>query len=144
MFLFTILWVIVACVAAATALKARTLAAVPLGAAAVAALAATLLGEGFLVSMFLFGIVFVLGRWVIRPAARSDRGSDARVKPGTGSLVGKPAVVVERVSNSEAVGCVRVDGEIWTARTWEDDLVLEPGDRVHVVELRGTTAIVSL
>jgi membrane protein implicated in regulation of membrane protease activity len=144
MFLFTILWVIVALAAAATALKSRTLAAVPLGAAALAALVSNLLGEGLLVSLFLFGVVFALGRWVIRPAARSDRGADARVKPGTGSLVGKPAVVVERISNSEAVGCVRVDDEIWTARTWEDELTLEPGERVHVVELRGTTAIVSL
>jgi len=143
MFLFTILWVIVALAAAATALKSSSLAALPLGAAALAALVANLLGEGVVVSVFLFGVVFALGRWVIRPAARVDRGADARVKPGTGSLVGKPAVVVERISNSEAVGCVRVDDEIWTARAWEDELILEPGARVHVVELRGTTAIVS-
>lgn len=143
MFLFTILWVAVALIAAATALKSRSLSPVPLGVAALGGLAAILLGEGSLISIFVFVVLFLLGRWVIRPAVRSEAGSDPRVKPGTGSLVGKPAVVVERISNSEAVGCVRIDDEIWTARTWEDDLVLEPGHRVHVVELRGATAIVS-
>lgn len=143
MFLFTILWVVVALLAAAASFKSRSLAPAPLGVAAFGALVANLLGEGLLVSVFVFVLLFLLGRWVIRPAVRSERGADPRLKPGTGSLVGKPAVVVERISNQEAVGCVRVDDEIWTARTWEDDLVLEPGARVHVVELRGTTAIVS-
>ena len=117
--------------------------ALPLGVAALGALIANLIGEGFVVSLFVFAVLFLLGRWVVRPAVRSERTADARVKPGTGSLVGKPAIVVERISNQEAVGCVRIDDEVWTARTWEDEIVLEPGDRVHVVELRGTTAIVS-
>jgi membrane protein implicated in regulation of membrane protease activity len=143
MFHFTILWVVVASIAAAAALKSRSLAPLPLGVAAAGAFVADVLGEGLLVSIFVLVVLFVLGRWVIRPAVRLEQGGDARVKPGTGSLVGKPAVVVERISNSEAVGCVRIDDEIWTARTWEDGEVLEPGARVHVVELRGTTAVVS-
>jgi membrane protein implicated in regulation of membrane protease activity len=41
------------------------------------------------------------------------------------------------------VGRVRLDGEIWTARTYDEDRVIEPGARVQVMEIRGATALVS-
>ena len=102
-----------------------------------------LLGGGLVVSLFVFAFVLLLGRWVIRPALRSNGADEARTRAGAGTLVGRPAVVVERIKNEEAVGCVRIDGEIWNARSWEDGSELEPGTRVHVVELRGATAVVS-
>ena len=34
---------------------------------------------------------------------------------------------VERIANAEGVGCVQLDGEIWTARAYDDDEVIEPG-----------------
>ena len=52
-------------------------------------------------------------------------------------------MVVERIANAEGVGCVKLDGEIWTARAYDDDEVIEPGTRVHVLEIRGATALVS-
>ena len=36
-------------------------------------------------------------------------------------------MVVERIANDEGVGCVRIDGEIWTARAYDDDDVIEAG-----------------
>jgi membrane protein implicated in regulation of membrane protease activity len=52
-------------------------------------------------------------------------------------------MVLERIANDEGVGCVRIDGgEVWTARTFDDDEVIEAGERVHVVEIRGATALV--
>ena len=50
--------------------------------------------------------------------------------------------MVERIVNAEGVGCVRLDGEIWTARAYDDDEIIEPGTRVHVLEIRGATALV--
>jgi membrane protein implicated in regulation of membrane protease activity len=38
---------------------------------------------------------------------------------------------------------VKLDGEIWTARAYDDDEVIEPGKRVQVLEIRGATALVS-
>jgi membrane protein implicated in regulation of membrane protease activity len=48
---------------------------------------------------------------------------------------------VERVANDE--GCVRIDGEIWTARPYDEDEVIEAGKRVQVLEIRGATALVA-
>jgi membrane protein implicated in regulation of membrane protease activity len=51
--------------------------------------------------------------------------------------------VVERIANDEDVGCVRLEGEIWRARAYDDDEVIETGTRVHVLEIRGVTAVVA-
>jgi membrane protein implicated in regulation of membrane protease activity len=32
---------------------------------------------------------------------------------------------------------------MWTARAWDEDEVLEAGKRVHVIEIRGATALVA-
>ena len=57
--------------------------------------------------------------------------------------MGKQATVLERIANGEGVGCVRLDGEVWTARAYDDDETFEAGTRVQVIEIRGATALVS-
>jgi membrane protein implicated in regulation of membrane protease activity len=56
-------------------------------------------------------------------------------------LVGRTGTVIERVASDE--GCVRIDGEIWTARPYDEDEVIEAGKRVHVLEIKGATALVA-
>ena len=65
------------------------------------------------------------------------------LRTGVAALVGREAVVLERIANDEGVGCVRLDGEVWTARSYDEDAVIEPGTRVHVMEIRGATALVA-
>jgi membrane protein implicated in regulation of membrane protease activity len=55
--------------------------------------------------------------------------------------VGKTATVVDRV-DAEG-GCVKLEGEMWSAKAYLDDEVIEPGARVQVMEIRGATALVS-
>jgi membrane protein implicated in regulation of membrane protease activity len=50
--------------------------------------------------------------------------------------------VLERIDTDAGVGCVRLDGEVWTARSYDEDRVFEPGPRVQVLEIRGATALV--
>ena len=57
----------------------------------------------------------------------SHQHSGKALKMGTAALVGQTAMVVERIANAEGVGCVKLDGEIWTARAYDDDEVIEPG-----------------
>jgi membrane protein implicated in regulation of membrane protease activity len=37
---------------------------------------------------------------------------------------------------------VRLDGEVWTARAFDEDRVIDAGEKVHVIEIRGATAMV--
>ena len=40
-------------------------------------------------------------------------------------------------------GCVKIGGEVWSARAYDEDEVMEPGTRVDVLKIDGATALVS-
>jgi membrane protein implicated in regulation of membrane protease activity len=111
-----------------------------LGAALAAAVDVT--GVGTAASWVAFLLVSVLSLAVLRPIARSHMGVPAQIRTGTAALVGKRAVVLERIANHEGVGCVRIEGEVWTARAFDDDRVYERGTQVEVVQIKGATALV--
>ena len=37
---------------------------------------------------------------------------------------------------------MKIEGEVWTARSFDEDQTFDPGERVEVVEIRGATALV--
>ena len=111
------------------------------GGAAVAALLAAF-DAGTTIETAAFLVVSIVLLAALRPIARNHQRGKG-LKMGTAALVGQTATVVERIANAEGVGCVKLDGEIWTARAYDDDEVIEPGTRVHVLEIRGATALVS-
>jgi membrane protein implicated in regulation of membrane protease activity len=49
--------------------------------------------------------------------------------------------VVERVDADG--GCVKIGGELWTARAYDVDASFEPGARVEVMKIDGATALVA-
>jgi membrane protein implicated in regulation of membrane protease activity len=55
--------------------------------------------------------------------------------------VGGPATVIERVDMNG--GCVKICGEIWTARAYDESESFEPGARVEVMKIDGATALVA-
>jgi membrane protein implicated in regulation of membrane protease activity len=109
-----------------------------------AALAATvsLLGVGVLLSTILFLLTSGVVLATLRPVAQRHRQLPPAIRTGAAALVGRKAIVLERIANNEAVGCVKIDGEVWTARSFDEDEVIDPGERVEVVEIRGATALV--
>jgi membrane protein implicated in regulation of membrane protease activity len=64
------------------------------------------------------------------------------LRTGAAALVGKRAVVVEGIANDEDVGRVRIDGEVWTARSFDDGAMIDTGEVVEVVAIRGATVLV--
>jgi membrane protein implicated in regulation of membrane protease activity len=112
------------------------------GGALVAALL-TAIGVGTAVGWAVFLVVAVVLLAGLRPIALSHRRQAPRLRTGTAALVGRSGMVVERIANDEGVGCVRIDGEVWTARSYDDDDVIEAGKRVQVIEIRGATALVT-
>ena len=100
-------------------------------------------GAPLAVNLAVFLLISIALLLALRPLARSHRRMPAQIRTGTAALIGRTGVVLERISNQEGVGLVKIDGEPWTARAYEEELVIEPGKRVHVVEIRGATALVS-
>lgn len=99
-------------------------------------------GAGELAAAIAFVAVSLLTLLVLRPLALAQMRVAPRLRTGTAALVGRPATVIERIANGEGVGCVKIDGEVWTARSLYEDQVIEVGTRVDVVEIRGATALV--
>jgi membrane protein implicated in regulation of membrane protease activity len=112
------------------------------GGALVAAVVAGL-GGGTVFSMIAFLIVSFALLGALRPLARSHRRMPPSLRTGTAALVGRSAMVTERIHNDEGTGCVKLEGESWTARAYDEDAVIEAGKRVHVMEIRGATALVT-
>jgi membrane protein implicated in regulation of membrane protease activity len=112
------------------------------GGAAVAAVVSAA-GAPFVAALAVFLVISVVLLAALRPLARSHRRMPPQIRTGTAALVGKSATVLERIANSEDVGCVRIDGEVWTARAYMDEETYEAGTRVQVVEIRGATALVT-
>ncbi|HYH90455.1 MAG TPA: NfeD family protein [Solirubrobacteraceae bacterium] len=112
------------------------------GGAAIAAVVSAI-GVPFVGSLAVFLVVSVILLAALRPLARSHRRMPPSLRTGTAALVGKSATVVERIANDEGVGCVKIDGDVWTARAYMEEETYEPGTRVQVVEIRGATALVT-
>jgi membrane protein implicated in regulation of membrane protease activity len=114
----------------------------PFALGAVVAALISLLGAGGLVSAIGFLAVSMAIILLLRPIAMRHRRQPPALRTGAAALVGQPALVVERIANREGVGTVKIGGEVWTARSYDEDRVINAGEQVEVVEIRGATALV--
>jgi membrane protein implicated in regulation of membrane protease activity len=74
------------------------------------------------------------------PVARRHVRQAPLMRTGTAALVGRPAVVLDEVS--EHSGRVRIGGEEWSARPYDENLVIPAGTKVDVMQIDGATALV--
>jgi membrane protein implicated in regulation of membrane protease activity len=138
-----ILWLVLAAILGIGEMHQGGLYLLPFALGAALAAVVSLLGVSVLLSGALFlgasGVVVA----TLRPVARRHRRLPPAIRTGSAALVGKRAMVLERIANDEGVGCVRIEGgEVWTARSYDEDEVIEVGQRVEVVEIKGATALV--
>jgi membrane protein implicated in regulation of membrane protease activity len=91
------------------------------------------------VAVFIVGSLASLA--LIRPIARRHMRTPGALKSGTAALVGERALVLQRVDGDS--GQVKIRGEVWTARAYDDSAVFEPGTHVDVLQIDGATALVA-
>jgi len=78
--------------------------------------------------------------YFVRPSIVRRMHGGPELTTGTAALVGEHAVVVTRVGRTG--GRIKLAGEIWTARSYDASVELEPGTEVAVLEIDGATAVV--
>jgi membrane protein implicated in regulation of membrane protease activity len=113
----------------------------PIALAALVAAAVAGLGGGLGVQLAVFIVGSVASLAYVRPLATRHLGTPPHSRTGTGALLGSRAVVIDRVDADH--GTVKIGGEVWTARPYDEDHVIEPGTRVDVLKIEGATALVS-
>jgi membrane protein implicated in regulation of membrane protease activity len=138
-----VIWLVAAVVLAVAEVVNTSFFLFPFSIGAGGAALVALAGAGTPVAVIVFAVLTALSFGIVRPIARRHLSQPVALRTGTAALIGKRAIVLERIANDEGVGCVRLDGEVWTARSYDEDVVIEPGTRVHVMEIRGATALVA-
>jgi membrane protein implicated in regulation of membrane protease activity len=112
----------------------------PIAVAAVVAAIVALAGGGVALQWIVFTAMAAGSLLVLRPIARRHLHMPAQLRTGTAALVGASAVVIDRVDRDG--GTVRLAGEVWSARAYDEDHAFEPGTRVEVLRIDGATALV--
>jgi membrane protein implicated in regulation of membrane protease activity len=138
----SIIWIIVAAILGVAEILTLTAALGLLAVAALAAAAVDALGGGAPLQFVVFAVVAVAGLVVVRPLVR--RQLRPRLGPqhkfGVAALVGRQARVVQEVTGH--AGRVRIGGEEWSARAYDESQVIPAGTTVDVIQIEGATALV--
>lgn len=132
-------WLALAFVLAAAELASMDFVLLMLAAGALAGVVAALAGAGWVLQSVVAAVAAVAALWLVRPALLRRLHSSPATPLGIDRYVGMRAVVTARIAGHEP-GAVRLDGETWTATSAAG--VLEPGQSVDVIEIRGATAVV--
>jgi membrane protein implicated in regulation of membrane protease activity len=109
---------------------------------ALAAAGTALLTDSLVAQVVVFAVVSVLALAGVRPLIkkRMSHHADDGTPLSVAAVEGAAAVVLERVDTDH--GLVKIQGDTWTARAFDATQVMEPGERVKVVEVKGATALV--
>ncbi|HEX7148165.1 MAG TPA: NfeD family protein [Actinomycetota bacterium] len=138
----SIVWVVLAAVLGVAEIFTLTAALGLLAAAALAAAGAAALGLGPFAQFAIFAAVSIgllVGvRPLVKRQLRPRYGPQHRF--GVAALVGRQARVVQEVTGH--AGRVRIGGEEWSARAYDETLVIPAGTTVDVIEIEGATALV--
>ena len=136
-----LLWLIVIVVFVAMELSTVTLTSIWFAAGGLAALFVAMLGGNLIVQIIAFlivafGLLALTRKW-------SDKFLDGK-KQSTNAdrAIGEIVRVTERVSNLDRTGRAIVHGQDWTVRTEDDDTIIEKGELVRVLQIKGVKLIV--
>lgn len=111
-----------------------------LAAGALVGMVAGLVGLDVWVQVLAAAGASVAALGLVRPGVVRRLHAGPTLVLGHEALVGRTAVVVDEVSSEG--GQIRVGGELWTARPYDPDTVIEAGTRVDILQIKGATAMV--
>lgn len=134
-----VIWLIIAVVLGVVEIFTLTAALGVLGAAA-------LITAGFAAivplpfQLLIFTAAATAGVLLVRPIALRHMRQPQLERFGVDALIGQPAYVIDEVTGLS--GRVRIGGEEWTARAYDETLVIPAGTTVDVMQISGSTALV--
>ncbi|WP_092557562.1 NfeD family protein [Actinoplanes derwentensis] len=138
-----VIWIVLAIALAIGEAFTVTFLIMFLAVGALAAAGAAALGFGLIAQVVVFAVVSGLSVAALRPIivkhARSalEAGETAF---GVEAIEGSRGTVIEAVDGDN--GMIKIDGELWQARSFDNGDTFAPGEHVRVVKLRGATVLV--
>ncbi|MDH2430371.1 NfeD family protein [Sphaerisporangium sp. TRM90804] len=135
-----IFWLILAAVLGAAEIVTLTAALGLLGVAALLTVGVAAIGLPVGIQIATFILASGAGLVLLRPVARRHLTQPPVHRFGISAIVGKPAYVTSEITGLD--GRVRIGGEEWSARAYDETLVIPAGATVDVIEIEGATAVV--
>ncbi|MDT9696496.1 NfeD family protein [Streptomyces sp. P17] len=135
-----LIWLITAAVLAGVEIFTLTAALGMLSVAALVTAGSAAIGLPLPFQFLVFALVSTVTVVFVRPIALRHVLQPQTERFGIDALVGRGAYVISEVTGRD--GRVRIDGEEWTARAYDETLVIPAGKTVDVIEINGATAIV--
>lgn len=139
--MYEMFWLLLVVVLTAIEIATMGLTTIWFAGGALVAWIAALLHANIIVQIILFLVVSIVLLVFTRPVALKYLNKD-KVKTNVDSLIGQDAVVLEEIDNLNEKGKVRVNGLEWTARTLENQEIIQPGDIVSILSISGVKLIV--
>jgi membrane protein implicated in regulation of membrane protease activity len=135
-----VVWLIVAVILGVAEIMTTTLA---LGLVAIGALVAALaggIGADAAIQLGVFVVVSLAGVGLVRPVAMRHLRNRPALRTGTAALVGQTGLVLADVGPHG--GRIRIGGEEWSARPYDEMSVIPAGKTVDVLQIKGAMALV--
>ena len=96
-------------------------------------------------SIFIQALVFVITSTLLliftRPLVNKFIKTPKELKTNAYSIIGKKAIVISKINNVEGVGQIKIDGDVWSAKSFNDEDIPEDTE-VEITEIDGVKAVV--
>lgn len=141
-FALPLFWIIVAVIAAILEGCTFQLVSIWFTVGAIASAVVSVFTDNVLLQLAVFVIISIICVVAIRPLANKLKNKNGGVATNCDRHIGKIAEVVVDINNVEAVGQVKVDGAVWSAKS-TIDVVIPAGTMVKVDKIEGVKLIVA-
>ena len=135
-----LIWLILAVALGAAELFTLTAALGILAGAALVTAGLAAVGLPLAGQLAAFTVIAAAGVAVGRPVIRRLTRRPPPRRFGVDALIGRSALVTREVTGLD--GRVRIGGEEWSARAYDESQVIPVGAKVDVMEITGSTAVV--
>jgi membrane protein implicated in regulation of membrane protease activity len=95
--------------------------------------------EMIVLQIAVFAIVSIILIILTKPLM--DKLKPKEVASNVYTILGKKAIVTKSINNTKSEGQIKIDGDIWAARSENDDIIAE-GSEVEVLRIDGVRTIV--
>jgi len=133
-------WVIAAAVLAGVEVLTLDLVFIMLAGGSLAAAVAAGADGNVALQIAIAIVVALAGLALLRPVALRHLRSTPELSTGTAALVGQEGLVLEDVGPHD--GRIKLNGEVWSARSYDGASTFAAGERIAVLKIDGATALV--
>lgn len=109
------------------------------GVGALAAMVTSFFVENWIIQLIVFAVVSII--LVLSTRKLKSKFEPKETPTNVYTIIGKKAVVSTTIDNIKSVGQIKVDGDIWSAKNEEDEIIPE-GSTVEILRIEGVKTVV--